>query len=98
MKKSIILASGSPRRRELLTMLFDEFEVIVSDCEETVTSQDPEKVTEELALQKAEAVAGSLSLRKDPVIVIGAIQLSVLMGKFLANRLTSSRLWICFIC
>ena len=63
MKKSIILASGSPRRRELLTMLFDEFEVIVSDCEETVTSQDPEKVTEELALQKAEAVAGSLCAR-----------------------------------
>ena len=85
MKKSIILASGSPRRRELLTMLFDEFEVIVSDCEETVTSQDPEKVTEELALQKAEAVAGSLSLRKDPVIVIGAVTVVSIDGKILGK-------------
>ena len=85
MKKSIILASGSPRRRELLTMLFDEFEVIVSDCEETVTSQDPEKVTEELALQKAEAVAGSLSLRTDPVIVIGADTVVSIDGKILGK-------------
>ena len=40
MKKSIILASGSPRRRELLTMLFEEFEVIVSDCDEIMTSHE----------------------------------------------------------
>lgn len=85
MKKSIILASGSPRRRELLTMLFEEFEVIISDCEETVTSQDPEKVTEELALQKAEAVAGSLSLRADPVLVIGADTVVSIDGKILGK-------------
>lgn len=85
MERSIILASGSPRRRELLAMLFDEFEVIVSDCEETVTSQDPEKVTEELALQKAEAVAGSLPLRTDPVIVIGADTVVSIDGKILGK-------------
>lgn len=85
MERSIILASGSPRRRELLTLLFDEFEVIVSDCQETVTSQDPEKVTEELALQKAEAVAGSLPLRTDPVIVIGADTVVSIDGKILGK-------------
>lgn len=85
MRKSIILASGSPRRRELLTMLFDEFEVIVSDCEETVSSQDPEKVTKELALQKAEAVAGSLPPRTDPVIVIGADTVVSIDGKILGK-------------
>ncbi len=85
MKRSVILASGSPRRRELLAMLFDEFEVIVSDCEETVASQDPEKVTEELALQKAEAVAGSLSLRTDPVLVIGADTVVSIEGKILGK-------------
>lgn len=85
MKRSVILASGSPRRRELLAMLFDEFEVIVSDCEETVTSQDPEKVTEELALQKAEAVAGSLSLCADPVLVIGADTVVSIEGKILGK-------------
>lgn len=85
MEKSIVLASGSPRRRELLTMLFDEFEVIVSDCEETVTSQEPEKVTEELALQKAEAVAGNLLCRTDPVIVIGADTVVSIDGKILGK-------------
>ncbi len=85
MGKSIVLASGSPRRRELLAMLFDEFEVIVSDCEETVTSQDPEKVTEELALQKAEAVAGSMPLRADPVLVIGADTVVSIDGKILGK-------------
>ncbi len=85
MERSIILASGSPRRRELLTLLFDEFEVIVSDCQETVTSQDPEKVTEELALQKAEALAGSLPLRTDPVIVIGADTVVSIDGKILGK-------------
>ncbi len=85
MKRSVILASGSPRRRELLAMLFDEFEVIVSDCEETVASQDPEKVTEELALQKAEAVAGSLSLCADPVLVIGADTVVSIEGKILGK-------------
>lgn len=85
MGKSIVLASGSPRRRELLAMFVDEFEVIVSDCEETVTSQDPKKVTEELALQKAEAVAGSLSLRADPVLVIGADTVVSIDGKILGK-------------
>lgn len=83
--KSIVLASGSPRRRELLTMLFDEFEVIVSDCQETVTSQDPEKVTEELAMQKAEAVAESLPPSADTVIVIGADTVVSIDGKILGK-------------
>lgn len=85
MKKSVILASGSPRRRELLTMLFDEFEVIVSDCEETVTCQDPEKVTEELALQKAEAVRENLPRYTDSVIVIGADTVVSIDGKILGK-------------
>lgn len=85
MKKSIILASGSPRRRELLTMLFEEFEVIVSDCDEIMTSHDPEKVTEELALQKAEAVAVGLPPRTDPVIVIGADTVVSIDGKILGK-------------
>lgn len=85
MGKSIVLASGSPRRRELLTMLFDQFEVMVSDCEETMTSQDPEKVTEELALQKAEAVVESLPPSTDPVIVIGADTIVSIDGKILGK-------------
>ena len=36
MKKKVVLASASPRRRELLKLIFDEFTVCVSDVEETV--------------------------------------------------------------
>ena len=56
MKKRVILASGSPRRKELMKMITDSFEVHVSDCEEIITSDVPSEVTKELAKQKAEAV------------------------------------------
>ena len=32
----IILASASPRRKELLKLIFEEFEIIPADIEETV--------------------------------------------------------------
>ena len=53
----IILASQSPRRRELLEMLGYPFEVKVSEAEEKITSTNPAQVTEELSCQKAETVA-----------------------------------------
>lgn len=52
MKKRVILASGSPRRKELMKMITDSFEVHVSDCEEIITSDVPSEVTKELAKQK----------------------------------------------
>lgn len=70
-------------------MIMEEFEVVVPDVDETVISQDPEKVTEELARQKAEAVAMSLPPSKDPVIVIGADTVVSIDGNILgkpANR------------
>ena len=56
MNKKIILASASPRRRELLTQIGIGFEVVVSETEEKITSTEPAKVVEELSAQKAEAV------------------------------------------
>lgn len=52
----IILASASPRRRELLKQIGLEYEVLVSDAEEVVKSIVPAEVVEELARQKAENV------------------------------------------
>ena len=52
----IILASASPRRRELLRQIGLEYEVFVSDAEEKVTSTEPGRVVEGLAEQKAECV------------------------------------------
>ena len=58
----IILASASPRRRELLTQIGLEFQVIVSNVEEKVTATAPAAVVEELSAQKAEGVLQMLKL------------------------------------
>ena len=57
MKPRIILASGSPRRRQLLTQVGIAHEVIVSGADEDITGP-PEEQVRELALRKAEAVRG----------------------------------------
>ena len=68
----IILASNSPRRRELLAMMGLPFEVIVSDCDETVTEDlTPDALVRELASRKAAAVADTLD-RPGDFVVIGA--------------------------
>jgi len=54
----IILASQSPRRRELLQMMGLDFQVIVSDVEEIApTGATPGELVTALAFQKAETVS-----------------------------------------
>ncbi len=53
----IILASGSPRRKELLSQAGLDFSIEISDVDETVDTQDAEKTVKELAERKANAVA-----------------------------------------
>lgn len=73
-----ILASGSPRRKELLSLIIPEYEVLVSGCEEFVPEGTPaEKVPAVLAEQKALAVA---KLRPDDT-VIGSDTVVVLNGE-----------------
>lgn len=56
--QKIILASGSPRRKEILELLGLEFEVVDSGYdEELIKTDDPVELVEELALQKALKVA-----------------------------------------
>ena len=57
MKKEIILASGSPRRRELLNQIGIDFTVSSSDADEITTEISPEKIVMQLSSLKAEAVA-----------------------------------------
>lgn len=70
----IILASGSPRRRELLGRIGLEYEVIVSEVDEDIDETIPQKVVEELSYRKAMAVAHSLpeNYYKDECLVLGA--------------------------
>lgn len=67
--KKVILASGSPRRKELLSQIGVSFEVLPSTKEEVRTSSEPHKLVEELSYQKAMDVAGQCEEGK---LVIGA--------------------------
>ena len=51
--KSLILASKSPRRRELMSQAGFECEIIPSTVEEQITKTIPSEVVEELSFQKA---------------------------------------------
>lgn len=77
----IILASQSPRRREILQLMNLPFEVKVSDIEERITSTNPARVTEELSCQKAEAVAKTV----EEGIIIGADTVVSLDDKILGK-------------
>ena len=55
-----ILASKSPRRREILEMLGVKFEVITSEADESSDITDPYKLVEELSLRKGIAVRDEL--------------------------------------
>ena len=70
--KKIILASGSPRRKELLAQIGLDFEVIVSDAKEVMTSTHPGEVVKELSSCKAMAVALMLNEDQKDAVVIGA--------------------------
>ena len=58
-----VLASASPRRKEILENLGLDFVVITSDADESSNIKDPEKLTEELSKRKAEAVRDLLDAK-----------------------------------
>ena len=73
--KSIVLASASPRRRELLSQIGVQFKVIPSTFEENLSKEKSAQQYAELtALHKARQVYSSLCLdaQEIPDIVIGA--------------------------
>lgn len=57
----VVLASASPRRKELLEQIGIKFQVLVSDVEEKITTNIPWELVQELSAQKAEAVMESLT-------------------------------------
>lgn len=80
----IILASGSPRRRELLSMLGLPFEVITSDADESTPPEwTPEEIVQALALRKAEAVIPSAGGQSS--LIIGSDTIVVVDGKVLGK-------------
>ena len=71
----IILASGSPRRKELLEQIGISFEILVAGGEEVITKKFPWEVVEELSLQKPMEVADRYEQEHgvtEQTVVIGA--------------------------
>lgn len=66
-----ILASGSPRRRELLERLGVHFRVQTAHTEEISSYTEPTAVVQDLALQKAQAVA--LTHPQSPILAADTI-------------------------
>lgn len=78
----IILASNSPRRKELLSQLGVVFDIIPSEFEEQlVEGMTPAETVEHFAAMKASDVAGSI---EEEALVIGSdtiVYLDEIMGK-----------------
>ena len=76
---AIVLASASPRRRELLPALGVAFEVIPADVDESDADDDAARLARTLALRKARAVAatrpGDTVIGADTIVVLDGRQL-----------------------
>ena len=82
MKRKLILASASPRRKEILEMMGLDFSVCPAVGEEILTTSDPEEAVLSLALQKARETAEK---QKEPSLVIGADTVVAYKGQILGK-------------
>lgn len=91
--KKIILASASPRRKELLEQIGLAFEIIPAKGEEIITKEQPSEVVEELSLQKAseieKQVEEGIIISADTVVC----QNGIIMGKPRDREDAASMLW-----
>lgn len=90
--KNIILASGSPRRKELLSQIGLESQVITSEADESISISDPADIVMELSCRKAKAVsemlsqkAGESGEKQNETVVIGADTIVYYNGKVLGK-------------
>jgi septum formation protein len=77
----LILASRSPRRRDLLATIVGEFEVVPSEIDETLEGGPTPEAVAALALRKARAVAARVA----DATVLGADTVVVLDGEALGK-------------
>ncbi len=76
-----VLASQSPRRRNLLNQLGLKFEIIPSHTDEIISSDDPISVVKELSAQKSMEVSNQV----DNAYVIGADTIVVFQNEILGK-------------
>ena len=83
--EKIVLASGSPRRKELLARTGMKFSVVVSDGEEKTDLTDPAQAVEQLSQDKALAVAKMLEGQQEVSLIIGADTVVAFKGGILGK-------------
>lgn len=81
--RKIILASASPRRKEIMGQAGYQFEIMVSHKEEFYTSTEPDEIVKELALLKANDIADQTE--KKNLVIIGADTVVAHEGKILGK-------------
>lgn len=82
--KKIILASKSPRRKELLDIINIDYEIMESNCDESTVKLDnsPEVYVQKLSILKASDVSKRV---KSEALIIGADTIVEYNGKFLGK-------------
>ncbi|AYA99926.1 Maf family protein [Lachnoanaerobaculum umeaense] len=85
--KRVILASASPRRKELLAQIGVGFEIMVSDKETEIDSLDPKEACKKQAFQKAVDIVDKASIKyeDDTCIVIAADTIVEYEGKIIGK-------------
>ena len=86
--EKIILASSSPRRRELMAQAGFAFEVLVSEADETIETETPGEMVEVLSERKAAAVAEEITRQgfaEESVLLVGADTMVAIDGKKLGK-------------
>ena len=86
--EKIILASSSPRRRELMAQAGFAFEVLVSEADETIEAETPGEMVEVLSERKAAAVAEEIrkqGFAEESVLLVGADTMVAIDGKKLGK-------------
>lgn len=83
MDRKIILASASPRRRELLHQVGLQPEIVPSHVEEVITSTEPDQVVMELSSQKAADVAAGYAGQR--AVIVGADTVVAADGQILGK-------------
>ena len=82
--RKIILASASPRRRELLASAGVIFQICVSEGEEKITAENPDEIVCELSALKAAEIASKFEF-EDGTVIIGADTIVSYMNKILGK-------------
>lgn len=81
----VILASASPRRRELLAQIGMDFKVIISKADENISEPDPEQLVMKLSDIKAMAVYEEHGIEDEATIILGADTVVAFDGKVLGK-------------